>query len=390
MRGTFFNHFCGGETVADLDPVIQELRKQGVGAILDYAAEVDADEEPETPEVSPSGDDSDASAASGPASQKLARKETMAARTYAYQTEAQCDAVAKIFHRGIDAQKHVSADGFSAIKLSGLGNPALLKRFTSTILEMRTFLVRLGQEPEENPDTSTQTPGTASLRGDRPTQMTEVWNTETQELTISERKFKKGFRYFFEMSDEEVQKLWDNAPKSEREDGKHVIDFWGWTRVLDYRGLSDIVRGCRHKGPLYAAALTQEEIELVDKMLERVGKLAEHAHREGVHMMIDAEWTNIQPAIDFMVLGLQRKYNVERPIIFQTYQSYLKGSLNEVTRDLSRANREGYHFGAKLVRGAYVVAENEAAEKEGRPSPIWESTQIFFSHRLSSEFHTHF
>ena len=45
MRGTFFNHFCGGETVADLDPVIQELRKHGVGAILDYAAEVDAEEE---------------------------------------------------------------------------------------------------------------------------------------------------------------------------------------------------------------------------------------------------------------------------------------------------------------------------------------------------------
>ena len=43
--------------------------------------------------------------------------------------------------------------------------------------------------------------------------------------------------------------------------------------MLDYRGLSDIVRKCRHKGPLFASALTKEEIELVDKMLERVGKI---------------------------------------------------------------------------------------------------------------------
>ena len=71
--------------------------------------------------------------------------------------------------------------------------------------------------------------------------------------------------------------------------------------MLDYRGLSDIVRKCRHKGPLFASALTKEEIELVDKMLERVGKLAEHAHREDVRLMVDAEWTIIQPAIDYMV-----------------------------------------------------------------------------------------
>ena len=83
-----------------------------------------------------------------------------------------------------------------------------------------------------------------SLGLSEPSTMTEVWNTETQMLTISENKFKKGFRYFFEMSEEEVQKLWDNAPKSKRDDGKHVIDFWGWYKMNFFTSIK-IVRAER-------------------------------------------------------------------------------------------------------------------------------------------------
>jgi len=71
------------------------------------------------------------------------------------------------------------------------------------------------------------------------------------------------------------------------------------------------------------------------------------------------------------VLFLQRKYNTgDRPVVFQTYQAYLKGMRGKAGRDLERSEREGWRFGAKVVRGAYMVSEREKARKRGMESPV--------------------
>lgn len=46
---------------------------------------------------------------------------------------------------------------------------------------------------------------------------------------------------------------------------------------------------------------------------------------------------------------VQRRYNKEYPVIFNTYQCYLKDSLGRLRTDMDRAQRHGYHFAAKLV-----------------------------------------
>ncbi len=39
VRPTVFQHFCGGETIADCEPTIRTLAKAGIGTILDYSVE---------------------------------------------------------------------------------------------------------------------------------------------------------------------------------------------------------------------------------------------------------------------------------------------------------------------------------------------------------------
>jgi proline dehydrogenase len=44
IKYTIFEQFCGGETIADCEPVIRALHQYGVGTILDYSVEGEKNE----------------------------------------------------------------------------------------------------------------------------------------------------------------------------------------------------------------------------------------------------------------------------------------------------------------------------------------------------------
>jgi proline dehydrogenase len=77
--------------------------------------------------------------------------------------------------------------------------------------------------------------------------------------------------------------------------------------------------------------------------------------------------------INHLVLKLQRKYNKNAPIIYNTYQAYLTYSKRRIDHDLERAKREGFYFAGKLVRGAYMVQERNLALEHNKPSPVFET-----------------
>ena len=127
------------------------------------------------------------------------------------------------------------------------------------------------------------------------------------------------------------------------------------------------------------ASPTEEEVELIEKMYARGHALAKEAAACGTRLLIDAEQVRFQPAIDSLVLELQRTYNAksvsDKPIIYNTYQCYLKDVPERLAVDVERSERFDYHFGAKLVRGAYMESERALAETLGRPSPIHDTIE---------------
>ncbi len=52
---------------------------------------------------------------------------------------------------------------------------------------------------------------------------------------------------------------------------------------------------------------------------------------------------------------------------------YLKEASDWIKFDLDYAVKNGFSFGVKLVRGAYLKDERDRASKSGRPTPLWDS-----------------
>ncbi|CAG8699132.1 14305_t:CDS:2, partial [Funneliformis caledonium] len=125
--------------------------------------------------------------------------------------------------------------------------------------------------------------------------------------------------------------------------------------------------------------LKQEDFEDYDKMMDRLKELCELARIKNVRLMIDAEQTYFQPAIDDVAMKLSAKYNKSDnkngPIIFNTYQMYLKDSTERLMRNYNLSNRKQFVFAAKIVRGAYLYSERKRAKEMGYPDPIHDTIE---------------
>jgi proline dehydrogenase len=93
-------------------------------------------------------------------------------------------------------------------------------------------------------------------------------------------------------------------------------------------------------------------------------------------MLIDAEESWIQPAIDEIAESLMEKYNKKTPVIYTTLQMYRKDRMIYMKNLYNKATKRGFKVGIKLVRGAYIEKENLKAYKLGKPSPICESKEL--------------
>jgi len=242
---TFFSHFCGGVSSAELAPVIGRLRENGIGAILDYAAEAD---------VSEAGSASHASALSVDEASDHNAATILGAIEACASTRASAE-----------------EDTFAAVKVTGLGEPELLEKVSGVI---------------------------------------DAFN-RVNELSA------------------------DPIPDAQIQAALSVHEWAAYTRTR--------------------------------ARLERIAAVAE---LKGVMLLVDAEQTYMQRAIDHLTLHTMRLHNTARPIVFNTYQCYLRDAPRRLAKDLLRADREGFILAAKVVRGAYMVQERALAARRGYSDPI--------------------
>src|SRR5690606_41038719 len=92
-------------------------------------------------------------------------------------------------------------------------------------------------------------------------------------------------------------------------------------------------------------------------------------------VLIDAEHSWIQDAIDDLAREMMQRFNRETPIVYNTYQLYRHDKLASLQADYYLAETDGFFLGAKLVRGAYMEIERERAQEKGYASPIQPSKE---------------
>lgn len=117
-------------------------------------------------------------------------------------------------------------------------------------------------------------------------------------------------------------------------------------------------------------ALNSNEEKEWFRVQKRVEQICQTAYNVDLAVLIDAEESWIQNAIDGLAEEMIRKFNEEKVVIFNTLQMYRKDRLYYLKDRVEEANKIGYHLGVKLVRGAYMEKERERAAKNNMDSPI--------------------
>uniref|UniRef100_A0A8C1MRF7 Proline dehydrogenase n=1 Tax=Cyprinus carpio TaxID=7962 RepID=A0A8C1MRF7_CYPCA len=329
MKMTFYGQFVAGEDHQSIRAVVQKNQVYGVGAVLDYSVE----------KISHRKTSSDCRYQ---ARQKFGdrREGVTRTRTYFYADEAKCDQHVETFLKCIKASGNRTSIK-TAIKMTALGRPQFLLQFSEVLVKWRCFFSFL-----------------AAKQGKDGVEVLE------QKLDLEQLQVLLIVIFI-------VIVLGVSG----------TVDMLDWNRLINERTkISDLLvvpnlQTGQLEPPL--SKFTEEEEGQMKGMIQRLGVLAKHAVEYGVRLIVDTEQTYFQPAILRLTVEMKRSFNRDKAVVFNTYQCYFKGAFDNVSMGIKVSRREGWCFGAKLVRGAYMYQERSRAAEIGYEDPInpdYEST----------------
>ncbi|KAG0247692.1 hypothetical protein BG011_001060 [Mortierella polycephala] len=316
VRKTFFAHFCGGESADDCIETMSSLQNAGINSILDLSVEADLD---------------------------INDLHTQTPDELRAKFNKSADSIADQISACIQTASNMSK-AFCAIKVTAMASPLLLQRVSATLSTLENKFKDMDQD--------------------------KTGKVTKEEFKLLVKMLPNPSLNKYQSVDAMVDQLFKEADKDQ--DGQ--IDWVDFASTVSLN--RDETRG------LFMASTADSEIpgferkDLEDykRVLLRMEKLCTQAKKTHTRLMIDAEQSYFQPAIDAVALHLMENFNhtpnADGPLIFNTYQMYLKDSLGRLQQDYTRAQRDGYVLAAKLVRGAYMVSERKRAFELGLEDPI--------------------
>ncbi|PPQ68478.1 hypothetical protein CVT25_008404 [Psilocybe cyanescens] len=121
--------------------------------------------------------------------------------------------------------------------------------------------------------------------------------------------------------------------------------------------------------PARTPGMTSAQIRDVRELYADLRRICVRARERGVKVIVDAEYSWYQPAIDALTLALMREFNSLdsdqnwnrssealapiQPLVYGTFQAYLRRTPKQLSLALADARAHNYALGVKLVRGAY-------------------------------------
>ena len=115
--------------------------------------------------------------------------------------------------------------------------------------------------------------------------------------------------------------------------------------------------------------LTQKEEDEWLRVEGRFDRICSEASKRDIMVLVDAEESWIQTAIDELVVKMMKTYNSKKAIVFTTIQAYRRDRFDYLVKLHKQLSSET-KIGVKLVRGAYMEKERKRAKKYNYQSPI--------------------
>lgn len=119
------------------------------------------------------------------------------------------------------------------------------------------------------------------------------------------------------------------------------------------------------------------KIELTDleslqwrRVQERFDTVCQKACKNKIPLLVDAEESWTQNAVEQLVEAMMEKYNVDQTLVFCTLQMYRTDRLDYLKELHQIAVQRGFKIGVKLVRGAYMEKERSRAKERKYKDPI--------------------
>ncbi|VDP10587.1 unnamed protein product [Soboliphyme baturini] len=310
MKNTIYGQFIAAENFKQLKPEVEKLERNGIRSILDYCIEKDINQ-----------------------------------RQAKGITEASLEQSLKIILESIDMATAVKGNlQMVAVKVTSITEPLFLAKLNDVIEASQQFLEELYHDSWDN--------------------IVQI-KTSVEELMTKVKMVRRNAERINSQWIEYVKESADTANKrTDFSKERHFDQTLSWEQFS-----GAFMPPEKQKAP----AWTRNDYQQYKALVGRLSKIADYAATKRVPVMIDAEQTYFQAAIDYLSYSLMRIYNREMPLIIPTYQAYLKNAMKRVKTGLNLSRIWNYYFAAKLVRGAYMDTERARAKELNYEDPINES-----------------